>query len=1155
MTPEDIKLLGQIFGPQSKLNEVPFAMGDPRAEEERKRQQALYEAERAKSKQTYSQAPLSDRLMATGKGAGFMGGAMLEGIAEPFANLGGGTAEGALSQYFMPKTPVEGAVLSEMANALKPIELFLQDAKVPDIVPAGMLTSSTSLFGDAARQASMGLQKGAKAAARSTEDILRSEFAKAPVGSIKLPETQREPDVNPLGFYSELGRAADSLRQERGTGQQFLSQLRSMPGVKADELKWTGLDDFLSKKDKVTKSEIKDYLSANQVQVEEVRLGDYSKYGLEDMWEAASNTTKFSAHSVPGGKNYRELLLTLPQKLVSKEDISQRMFGKPYTQLTDQERFQVTPEYQKTMGQDFRSSHFDQPNILAHMRVSDFEQDGKKIMLVDEIQSDWGQQGRDKGFAEGLPPGYRAEQNVDGKWVMYNPIGGRFSMVFDTKEAAENAVLSDPRLMGIPKAPFVTSTEGWVNLTLRRAIQEASEKGFDKVAIPVGSVQADRYDLSKQIKAVMFTQPNKDGRMTVQAFDKQDNPVMKGRYTVEEVESRYGKELTQKMLSSTEKKDPRTGMQSLSGVDLKVGGEGMKKFYDQIVPKYLNKLGSKFGTKVTRGTIKDAKGNDVPVHEMTITPQMRESVLKKGQPLFAAVPAVGLTQEEEGYAAGGAIKRAAKAAKKAQKPQVNLEEGFDKFQREANLKKFLEPSKVSQRMYHGSSNPNIQEFKTGKMRKQELYPNNTIEPWAVDNRDAVFLTPNPEFSSKYSGDEWDINVGYSPTTYPVYVQAKNPWDYDNQEHLERVIKAYKEKYPLKRDSSGGVPSDESMRHRHFEENVRELPLRELSNWSGIEKADLQQIIKDLGYDSFYVKEAGVKNLGIYDPRKIKSAIGNRGTYDVTDPDITKAAGGTIKKAAKAAKKAKSPAFGGAYEDSVLRRAKEDFVTTYGMDFGEGLSKDYDFVNINKIKPNEKIEEGRVKKLMDAIQNENPFNTKIPPIIVDSNGNVLDGHHRLEAARRLGIQSVPAIEKFSVQSGLKIIEDDGQGKAAGGAIKKAAKAAKAASKASDVKEQPIYWGMYRGYVGDDVSSTEPQFAAMDRSVAEYYARKRAAQTGLPPHLEMIYKQLDAGRKYGHTVPIDQHNRELLITQAYELQPEDIKGRYQLKKHGGRVKGNI
>ncbi len=211
--------------------------------------------------------------------------------------------------------------------------------------------------------------------------------------------------------------------------------------------------------------------------------------------------------------------------------------------------------------------------------------------------------------------------------------------------------------------------------------------------------------------------------------------------------------------------------------------------------------------------------------------------------------------------------------------------------REQGLQSFLEPSAVKERLYHGTSRPDLTEFKTGKMIKEKQYPGNTIEPWAVDNRDAVFLTPDPQFSSRYSGGDWEVSGGYTPTTYPVRVQVKNPWDYENPDHIEGVIQAYKEKYPLRRDKSGAVPSEESLRHHWFEKNVRELPLRERDNWSGVEKADLQEIIRSLGHDAFFVKEAGIKNLGVYDPRRIKSAIGNRGTYDITDPDITKAEGG------------------------------------------------------------------------------------------------------------------------------------------------------------------------------------------------------------------------------------------------------------------------
>ena len=108
--------------------------------------------------------------------------------------------------------------------------------------------------------------------------------------------------------------------------------------------------------------------------------------------------------------------------------------------------------------------------------------------------------------------------------------------------------------------------------------------------------------------------------------------------------------------------------------------------------------------------------------------------------------------------------------------------------REKGKKKFLEPSKVKDRLYHGTSRQEINEFKTGKMLKEQQYPGNTIEPWAVDNRDAVFLTPNPKFAGGYSGGEYDMSLGYGPSIYPVRVQVKNPWDYDNPEHLEQVIK-------------------------------------------------------------------------------------------------------------------------------------------------------------------------------------------------------------------------------------------------------------------------------------------------------------------------------------------------------------------------------
>src|SRR5690606_12158825 len=76
---------------------------------------------------------------------------------------------------------------------------------------------------------------------------------------------------NDSGFCSVLKRAAERLTQERGTAAQFLAMLRNQPGVKAEELEWTGLEEYLRAQgqEKVTKQAIVEFLDANGVRVEE----------------------------------------------------------------------------------------------------------------------------------------------------------------------------------------------------------------------------------------------------------------------------------------------------------------------------------------------------------------------------------------------------------------------------------------------------------------------------------------------------------------------------------------------------------------------------------------------------------------------------------------------------------------------------------------------------------------------------------------------------------------------------------------------------------------------------------------------------------------------------------------------------------------------
>ena len=109
---------------------------------------------------------------------------------------------------------------------------------------------------------------------------------------------------------------------------------------------------------------------------------------------------------------------------------------------------------------------------------------------------------------------------------------------------------------------------------------------------------------------------------------------------------------------------------------------------------------------------------------------------------------------------------------------------------------------------------------------------------------------------------------------PVHVQATNPFDYDNPEHIENL-----RQYLQNNNSSRADAIADAINGK--------------GSWDVIEMPETQNAIKKMGHDSFYAKEGNNKNLGIYDPNKIKSAIGNEGTYDITNPNITKRRGGLI----------------------------------------------------------------------------------------------------------------------------------------------------------------------------------------------------------------------------------------------------------------------
>jgi len=117
----------------------------------------------------------------------------------------------------------------------------------------------------------------------------------------------------------------------------------------------------------------------------------------------AQQSPKFEKYTTPGGKNYREVLLQLDQPDAPLEGKIKALFGEDVNldNVSAQDILNIGGEeslakdWRKYISGAYRGSHFDEPNILVHARVTDRTgPNGEKVLYVEEIQSDWHQQAR-----------------------------------------------------------------------------------------------------------------------------------------------------------------------------------------------------------------------------------------------------------------------------------------------------------------------------------------------------------------------------------------------------------------------------------------------------------------------------------------------------------------------------------------------------------------------------------------------------------------------------------------------------------------------------------------------------------------------------------------------------------------------------------------
>lgn len=499
-------------------------------------------------------------------------------------------------------------------------------------------------------------------------------------------------------FFSKAEKVATEKLPNSMAEASVIPALKNA-GVKGEEIKWMGLADWLAGKTLVTKKALLEFIRQNNVQVKEVMkgtpkrneqtariwdelaalvknddLGGYDSIGdakrgailaakgeegndwspetlakAKEYLEAQGGpmgNPKFEQHVLPGGENYRELLLTLPEKQLAAPKVIPSPDHPGYFEVAgdsglgyfaDEAAAIRTYNKYSASPSTFRSNHFDEPNVLAHVRFNDrVAPDGSKTLFIEEVQSDWHQKGRKQGYATEISPSVVPNEGAHRDSHPWQ-VGDE---VFRSRENAESRAAELAR-NAVPDAPFKST---WHELAMKRMLRYAAENGYDRLAWTTGEQQASRYGLSKQIDKVQYS-PH-DGALV--AF-KNGQEVISKQVAPEKLADFVDKEVAEKLLAGPPEKDVRT----FDGEQLEVGGQGMKGFYDKILPYFMNKYGKKWGAKVgetqlpTSGLdrpVDDGAGGLVrggksgykkePVHSIDITPAMRDSVLYEGQPLF-----------------------------------------------------------------------------------------------------------------------------------------------------------------------------------------------------------------------------------------------------------------------------------------------------------------------------------------------------------------------------------------------------------------------------------------------------------------------------------------------------------------------------------------
>lgn len=422
-------------------------------------------------------------------------------------------------------------------------------------------------------------------------------------------------------FYSVLERETRGAKQEKAQAKDWKAIISKLPGVKAEEMEWTGINQWLDLEEQqnrqITKQEVLTFIAANRRHVNDVLLTSMAR----------PDSTDLSVADIlePTEDDMREFVRDKQETL--GDDLGEDALSQSPDDMSPAELRAWIAEYQgwqnylylhRRQQQNFQRGRMAKLIRPKHGNGNLVLKGGRyyaELVLVDPSILPYAEQDdvHYGDVAKGKAIGWlrmTERKDKDGNDVL-------FLEEVQSKRAQDVRKGED-----VPPAPFIKKTEAWTALLLKRAIAYAQERGIDRVAWTTGEQQNERYDLRKQVDTI-FVDRSKDGTWEIKGTKGGQTVVSKSKVKEKDLAAEVGDDMAEAAI------DSGNGIR-ITGDDLDLYQQDLRPYYNTAIPSVAKDLIKKFGGTVEVMQI-ESTGQQLG---FVVPEKLRQVVAEDGLPMF-----------------------------------------------------------------------------------------------------------------------------------------------------------------------------------------------------------------------------------------------------------------------------------------------------------------------------------------------------------------------------------------------------------------------------------------------------------------------------------------------------------------------------------------